>query len=182
MLLNWQGQIMKWQYWHLIWEMFLSLLGLEVTGRKMTVYGSATSGCLSRQNGESLSAGRTFFLRQEYDISCGVPVILSSILGVRGSEVTPINLAISHYYWQLQCSPLKYTHVLFFLKKLHTLHGCFLLKMYCFRLINTLVVPIYISEILGCGCCLRDFKVLYAIWSKVTVFLIAEKGDNKVGR
>lgn len=117
MLLNWQGQIMKWQYWHLIWEMFLSLLGLEVTGRKMTVYGSATSGCLSRQNGESLSAGRTFFLRQEYDISCGVPVILSSILGVRGSEVTPINLAISHYYWQLQCSPTKVHSRIIFSKK-----------------------------------------------------------------
>lgn len=150
-LLNWQGQIMKWQYWHLIWEMCLSLFGLEVTGRKMTVYGPATSGCLSRQNGESLSAGRTFFLRQEYDICCGVPVILSSILGVGGSEVTPINLAISHYYWQLQCSSTKVHSCIIFSKKLRTLRGCFLLKMYCFRLTNTLVVPIYISEILGVG-------------------------------
>lgn len=149
----------------------------------MTVYVPACTRCLCRQNGESLAAGRTFCPRQEYEVSCGVPVILSSILGVSGSEVTPINLAISHHYWQLQCSSTKvHSYSIFSKKDPYNLRGCFVLKIYCFKLINTLVMPIYTSGIFGGGFSLRDVKVLYTIWSKVTIFLKAEKGNNKVGR
>lgn len=44
-----------------------------------------------------------------------------------------------------------------------------------------MVVPLYMNGILG-AVFQSDIKILHAIWSEVTIFVIPEKGDNKVGR
>lgn len=87
----WTGRAKLWQYRHLTWEIFLGLLEWEVTRSNTTVYCLAISSCLSRQNGESLAVGRTFFPRHKYEVIVGFPVIFSFMLWVRSSEVTPID-------------------------------------------------------------------------------------------
>lgn len=74
---------------------------------------------------------------------------------------------------------VKYIHVVFFLRK--TLHSAWLLCGYGFKSIHTLVVPLCMNGILG-AVFQSDIKVLNAIWSEVTVSVIPEKRDNKVGR